>query len=498
MTAVAGRGRRRLSTAPSRAVAAGPRRRLAPAAARLAAADQHAHRAAAAVPARPRVGAGRLPAAAPLNPLRVQPVPHRPPDARPAARPAVAVRRVRLALVRRDLPAAVRLPRRLPGPAHPAAPAGAAQPAAGGPGSLRQAAGLATAGRPSSPPEPARAAAAPGARARLADRRARATTLSAEKGYLRETGNLVFHVASSRCWSASRWAACTASRAPCWSWRARASPTRCCPTTTSTPAAASPRTARAVQLRPQRLPRHLHRGRQGADLRREGRLGPRPGGAAPPYDIRVNHPLVVGGAKTYLIGHGYAPHVIVRDAAGHVLDAERALPAAERPVPVHLRHQGAVRPRRRRQRRPAGLRGRLHADHRPGPDAGQVDSVHPAPGQPGADPRRLPRGPRPGQRHPAVGLLARHLRHAAALDGAPQGLLPGRVLAAARRRQPDLRRHRRVGDLPGHPGPGQAAGAGRVGRHRRRPAALAVRAPPPGLGARPPLGRRPGDGALRW
>ena len=38
-----------------------------------------------------------------------------------------------------------------------------------------------------------------------------------------------------------------------------------------------------------------------------------------PYDLRVNHPLVVGGAKTYLLGHGYAPKVMVRDRAGNEL-----------------------------------------------------------------------------------------------------------------------------------------------------------------------------------
>lgn len=37
------------------------------------------------------------------------------------------------------------------------------------------------------------------------------------------------------------------------------------------------------------------------------------------YDVRVNHPLVVGSAKTYLIGHGYAPHVRVTDRSGSVV-----------------------------------------------------------------------------------------------------------------------------------------------------------------------------------
>ena len=38
-----------------------------------------------------------------------------------------------------------------------------------------------------------------------------------------------------------------------------------------------------------------------------------------PYGLRVNHPLVVGGAKTYLLGHGYAPKVMVRDVKGNEL-----------------------------------------------------------------------------------------------------------------------------------------------------------------------------------
>ncbi|TDC55702.1 cytochrome c biogenesis protein ResB [Actinomadura sp. KC345] len=36
------------------------------------------------------------------------------------------------------------------------------------------------------------------------------------------------------------------------------------------------------------------------------------------YDLRMNHPLGVGGAKVYLLGHGYAPTFTVRDAEGNV------------------------------------------------------------------------------------------------------------------------------------------------------------------------------------
>lgn len=48
---------------------------------------------------------------------------------------------------------------------------------------------------------------------------------------------------------------------------------------------------------------------------------------APPrrHDLRVNHPLSVDGAKVYLLGHGYAPTFTVRDGEGEV--------AFEGPVP---------------------------------------------------------------------------------------------------------------------------------------------------------------------
>ncbi|MDX6198227.1 MAG: cytochrome c biosis protein [Actinomycetota bacterium] len=52
-----------------------------------------------------------------------------------------------------------------------------------------------------------------------------------------------------------------------------------------------------------------------------------PDAAETPYDIRVNHPLHVGAAKVYLIGHGYNVHVVVRDKDGQIaLDASQATP----------------------------------------------------------------------------------------------------------------------------------------------------------------------------
>ena len=44
-----------------------------------------------------------------------------------------------------------------------------------------------------------------------------------------------------------------------------------------------------------------------------------PGAPERTTQVGVNEPLVIGGAKTFLVGHGYAPHVIVRDGSGRVV-----------------------------------------------------------------------------------------------------------------------------------------------------------------------------------
>jgi cytochrome c biogenesis protein len=43
-----------------------------------------------------------------------------------------------------------------------------------------------------------------------------------------------------------------------------------------------------------------------------------PGAEPREYDLRVNHPLTVDGTSVYLVGHGYAPRVTVRDGDGDV------------------------------------------------------------------------------------------------------------------------------------------------------------------------------------
>ena len=43
-----------------------------------------------------------------------------------------------------------------------------------------------------------------------------------------------------------------------------------------------------------------------------------PGAETQDYDLRVNHPLAIGGTEIFLIGHGYAPIITIRDGDGEI------------------------------------------------------------------------------------------------------------------------------------------------------------------------------------
>lgn len=43
-----------------------------------------------------------------------------------------------------------------------------------------------------------------------------------------------------------------------------------------------------------------------------------PGAQTQQYDLRVNHPLSIGGTDVFLIGHGYAPVITIRDGEGNI------------------------------------------------------------------------------------------------------------------------------------------------------------------------------------
>ena len=194
------------------------------------------------------------------------------------------------------------------------------------------------------------------ARAALRGRRFRVDvadgSVAAEKGYLRETGNLVFHLAlllPAR--RRRRSGTCSATRATSWSSRATASPTPSRPTTPGPP---GPLARRGLAARRSRvdadepdgaLPARRAR-RRGAprDFEAHVRYTADPDAPEQRYDLRVNHPLDVDGAKVYLLGNGYAPVFTVRDSNGEVVFAG-PVPFLPQDGEQHLdrRRQGARR-----------------------------------------------------------------------------------------------------------------------------------------------------------
>ena len=50
-----------------------------------------------------------------------------------------------------------------------------------------------------------------------------------------------------------------------------------------------------------------------------------PGVSTEEYDLRVNHPLSIGGTEIFLIGHGYAPVITVRDGDGEIAQSGPAV-----------------------------------------------------------------------------------------------------------------------------------------------------------------------------
>lgn len=104
-----------------------------------------------------------------------------------------------------------------------------------------------------------------------------------------------------------------------------------------------------------------------------------PDAARGTHNLRVNHPLTVDGARLYLIGHGYAPHVRVVDAAGEV--------AFDGPVPclpqnVQFLSTCVVKVPDATGEELA-FEGVFSPTTVQDPETGRVTSVHPAPDLPG-------------------------------------------------------------------------------------------------------------------
>ncbi len=145
--------------------------------------------------------------------------------------------------------------------------------------------------------------------------------VSAEKGYMRETGNLVFHLALVLILAAVAvgglfgWRgnvivkegsgfSNTLTQYDAWGGGRLAS-------ADSIPPFAFTLEDFAVEFERSEAERGSPRLFEASvELQRE------PGGPIEPTSIQVNYPISIAGAKVFLVGHGYAPSFIVRDAAG--------------------------------------------------------------------------------------------------------------------------------------------------------------------------------------
>lgn len=65
-----------------------------------------------------------------------------------------------------------------------------------------------------------------------------------------------------------------------------------------------------------------------------------PGGEVQEYDLRVNHPLTIGSTDIFLIGHGYAPVITITDADGEVAYSG---PTIFLPTDMNFRSFGVVK-----------------------------------------------------------------------------------------------------------------------------------------------------------
>ena len=147
----------------------------------------------------------------------------------------------------------------------------------------------------------------------------RGTAVSAEKGYLRETGNLVFHISLVVLLVGIAVGAFYGFKGTVLLKEGSGFANAILSYDDYTPG----RRFQESSLVPLNFTLDDFRATYGPEGRArtfdaDVRWAPDADSSTRPYDIRVNSPLKVGPAKVYLIGHGYAPHVVVRDRTGEV------------------------------------------------------------------------------------------------------------------------------------------------------------------------------------
>jgi len=151
-----------------------------------------------------------------------------------------------------------------------------------------------------------------------------------------------------------------------------------------------------------------------------------PGGPTRPYDLRVNHPLDVDGAKVYLIGHGYSVTVVVRDRAGNELP--QTVPCLPQDAnflsSCVIKAYNALAPDGKREQ--LGFEGQLTPTTVQDPTTGQVTSVHPAADNPALTLVGF-RGDLGVDSGEAQSVYTLDTSRMDQLSGPPQGLRPGQT-----------------------------------------------------------------------
>jgi len=166
------------------------------------------------------------------------------------------------------------------------------------------------------------------ARAALRDRRFRVEvaegSVAAEKGYLRETGNLVFHLALLLLLVAVAIGHLAGYKANVLVVEGEAFSNTVSAYDTWTPGPLADEGSLApftVALQNLRV-RYQRDGMQAGaprDFQAHVRYSSDPDSPEKSYDLRVNHPLKVDGVKVFLLGNGYAPVFTVRNKDGEVV-----------------------------------------------------------------------------------------------------------------------------------------------------------------------------------
>ena len=148
--------------------------------------------------------------------------------------------------------------------------------------------------------------------------------ISAEKGYLREVGNLLFHIALLALLASVGLGGIFGYKAN----RLLVAGTSFADTPTALDTFHPGRLVSATDLAPFSVTLNNFRAtyvtsgpEQDQPLTFNAALSYTisPGARVQHYDLQVNHPLVIDGASIYLIGHGYAPEFTVTDGAGKVV-----------------------------------------------------------------------------------------------------------------------------------------------------------------------------------